>query len=351
MTEEKIIKLNLKPRAISEKRLVEIFGTPTIQKNYAVNGRFIGTEKKRVLEKASRFCDIRDDKNKKYYITKVYDNPLPSNFSKMNKELYRYICPLILSFLINKHDKNNKVAMTVGLWAREINMVNQNYGLLKDKYDLLEEKFKLGLNEKVYCDFYDRCDEAIEYYIVQALKYLQNAGLIIWRDVYFVQPTTPIITKDKIVYKAIKDPKSKLATENDMKLYTECLKIADTKADIQNAKERYYSKKSKTFRTVLLRELKKYNIRYIFKSYEAYYVNLDRCNYILHQFNVGKKDMNNLIKDFNSAFINKLVENANTRKLQERIINYADCIDDFLILCDMTINHETECLKERVYEV
>ena len=37
MTEEEIIKLNLKPRTISEKRLVEIFGTPTIQRNYGAD--------------------------------------------------------------------------------------------------------------------------------------------------------------------------------------------------------------------------------------------------------------------------------------------------------------------------
>ena len=95
--------------------------------------------------------------------------------------------------------------MTVGLWAREIKMVNNNYDVLKEAdVEKIEDIFGIGKN--VYYDFYDRCDEAIDYYIVQALKYLYSAGLIIWREVYFIQPITPVIKQDGIVYKAIRVP-------------------------------------------------------------------------------------------------------------------------------------------------
>ncbi len=343
MTENEILKLNLKQRSISEKRLVEIFGTPKIQQNYKTNGRFTGTDKSRVLAKANRFCDIRDGGNRQYYITKIYDNPLPSNFDKMNKDLYQYICPLILNSLINHHDKHNKITMTVGVWAREIQMINQNYDLVKSNFNKIENSLKLELSQNVFYDFYDRCDEAIDYYIIQALKYLQSAGLIIWREVYFVQPTTPTITQDGKVYKAIIEPKPRPATEDDMKYYAECIKVADEKANISNAKERYYSNKSKTFRDILMTELRKKKIRYIFKSYEAYYVNPDRCSAVLNMFN-----QDDIIDRFNEAFINKLVTNAESRKLQEKFKNCTDYIGNFLALCDMTINNKTENLEERL---
>ena len=63
MTENEILELKLKPRSLSEKRLVEIFATPSIYERYKNNGRFIGSDKKRVLERASKFCKIRDDES------------------------------------------------------------------------------------------------------------------------------------------------------------------------------------------------------------------------------------------------------------------------------------------------
>ena len=63
MTENEILELKLKPRGLSEKRLVEIFATPSIYERYKNNGRFIGSDKKRVLERASKFCKIRDDES------------------------------------------------------------------------------------------------------------------------------------------------------------------------------------------------------------------------------------------------------------------------------------------------
>ena len=64
MTENEILNLNLIKRSISEKRLIEVFGTPKIEENYKATGRFTRTDNSRVLSKASRFCEIRDDGNR-----------------------------------------------------------------------------------------------------------------------------------------------------------------------------------------------------------------------------------------------------------------------------------------------
>ena len=63
MTDSEILKLNLKGRVISEKRLIEIFGTPTIMNNYKENGHFIRNDKYRLMDKAKRFCNIVEKEN------------------------------------------------------------------------------------------------------------------------------------------------------------------------------------------------------------------------------------------------------------------------------------------------
>ena len=345
MTDSEILKLNLKGRVISEKRLIEIFGTPTIMNNYKENGHFIRNDKYRLMDKAKRFCNIVEKENKQYYISDFYNNPRPSNFDKMNKELYQYICPLILDALVNgkEADEKRKCTLTVGLWAREIQMVNYNYEIIKEAgIKKIENEFKIRHN--TYYDFYNRCDEAIDYYIIQALKYLYSAGLIIWRDVYFVQPVTPTIEKDGEVYEKKEKPKVRQATEDEMKFYAKCVEIADEKANITNAKERYYSTKASCFRETLIKELNKGGILYIFKSYEAYYVNRDRCKAVLDMFDVS----DNILDNFNAAFISKLATNADARKLQPKFKSNDNYIDEFLSLCDMTINNKTENLEERI---
>ena len=345
MTDSEILKLNLKGRVISEKRLIEIFGTPTIMNNYKENGHFIRNDKYRLMDKAKRFCNIVEKENKQYYISDFYNNPRPSNFEKMNKDLYQYICPLILDALVNgkEADEKRKCTLTVGLWAREIQMVNYNYEIIKEAgIKKIENEFKIRYN--TYYDFYNRCDEAIDYYIIQALKYLYSAGLIIWRDVYFVQPVTPIIEKDGEIYEKKEKPKVRQATEDEMKFYAKCVEIADEKANITNAKERYYSTKASCFRETLIKELNKGGILYIFKSYEAYYVNRDRCKAVLDMFDVS----DNILDNFNAAFISKLATNADARKLQPKFRSNDNYIDEFLSLCDMTINNKTENLEERI---
>lgn len=344
MTDSEILKQNLKGRVVSEKRLIEIFGTPTIMNNYKKNGHFIHNDKYRLMDKVKRFCKVVEKDNKQYYISDFYDNPRPSNFDKMNKDLYQYICPLILDALVNgkEADEKRKCTLTVGLWAREIQMVNYNYDIIKNAgIKKIEKEFDICCN--TYYDFYNRCDEAIDYYIIQALKYLHSAGLIIWRDVYFIQPVTPTIEKDGDVYEKIEKPKVRQATEDDMKFYAKCIEIADEKANITNAKERYYSTKASHFRDVLIKELNKGGILYIFKSYEAYYVNRDRCKTVLNMFDVN----DNILDNFNAAFIDKLSTNADTRKSQPKFQSNDNYIDEFLSLCDMTINNKTENLEER----
>ena len=237
-------KLNIKKGKITEKKLVDLYGSDAQKKSYKEYGRFIGNYKKTLLTKMSRYCNIEDLGDRTYRITKVYDYPLPSNFNKMTKSLYQYIVPLLLTNLINGHDENNKIDITVGKWAREINMVNKNYNLVKYNKEDTSRETQCSLD--TINEFYDKADDMIEWYITNALDYLKSAGLVIWREVYRVNEEISscknIIDESGNIHVDISID-SHQASEDEMNYYSHCVSIADKAAKIENAGERYLNLK------------------------------------------------------------------------------------------------------------
>ena len=347
-------KPTIKKGKLTEKKLVELYGSEAQKKSYKENGRFVSNYKKTLLTKMSRYCTIKDLGDRTYKITNVYDYPLPANFNKMTKSLYQYIVPLLLTNLINGHDENNKIDITVGKWAREINMVNKNYNLVKYNKEDTSKETQCSLD--TINEFYDKADDMIEWYITNALDYLKSAGLIIWREVYRVSEEISsgesVIDEHGNIHVNI-SIESHQASEDEMNYYSHCVSIADKAARIENAGERYYSKKSKLFGEVLKRELYKKKIKCVFKTYEAYYVNLDKCNFVLDQF--GNFQTDNLIGEFNEEFTKMLIENAGKRfdKNPNKYISYSEK-DDYTLcfqnLCEITIDKNTEYLGHRIRE-
>lgn len=347
-------KPTIKKGKLTEKKLVELYGSEAQKKSYKENGRFVSNYKKTLLTKMSRYCTIKDLGDRTYKITNVYDYPLPTNFNKMTKSLYQYIVPLLLTNLINGHDENNKIDITVGKWAREINMVNKNYNLVKYNKEDTSKETQCSLD--TINEFYDKADDMIEWYITNALDYLKSAGLIIWREVYRVSEEISsgesVIDEHGNIHVDI-SIESHQASEDEMNYYSHCVSIADKAARIENAGERYYSKKSKLFGEVLKRELYKKKIKCVFKTYEAYYVNLDKCNFVLDQF--GDFQTDNLIGEFNEEFTKMLIENAGKRfdKNPNKYISYSEK-DDYTLcfqnLCEITIDKNTEYLGHRIRE-
>lgn len=279
----------------------------------------------------------------------------------MNKSLYQYITPLLLNTLIHGHDEHNKIDITIGKWAREINMVNKNYNLVKYNREYTSKEIQYNLD--TINDFYDKADNMIERYITTALDYMKSAGLIIWRDVYRINKEVSsgasTIDENGTVYVDVLID-SHQASDEEMEFYSKCVSIADKAANIQNAGERYYSKKSKKFNEVLKKELYKEKVKCVYKTYEAYYVNLDKCKFILDRF--GDINWDKLIKKFNEEFTNMIIDNAGKRfdKKPDKYIAYSGK-DDYQLcfqgLCEMTINKDTEYLggkggriKEKVIE-
>ena len=275
-------KMVVKQGKIKEIYLVNKYASPAVKESYIKNGKLLTKNKRTLLEKMSRYCKIVDLGKREYEITEVYPYILPANFKKMNTSLYQYIVPLLLEKIINGHDQNRKIDITLGKWAREINMVNQNYNLCKYNKEETSRAIKYELD--TINEFYNKSDDMIEYYIMNALDYLKSAGLIIWRDVYRITSEVSDemveIDSDGVVHANIK-LETREASKEDMDFYAACIKVADEKANITNASERYYSKKSQRFNEALKDELYKRKIKLVYKSYEAYYIDLDKCSFVL----------------------------------------------------------------------
>lgn len=345
--------MELKKGKITEAELVAQYGSDTQKKSYAANGKLLTKNKRTLLTKLSRYCTIKDLGQREYRITQVYDYPLPSNWAKMNKSLYQYIIPLILNSLINGHDQNNKINITVGKWAREINMVNRNYNLIKYNPNDGSAETKIALD--TINEFYDKADYMINWYITNALDYLKSAGLIIWRESnrvsVEVSDESATIDQNGNVRVNINIDNHQ-ASEDEMEYYAECIDVADKECDIENAKERYYSHKSKKFNEILKQELYKRKIKSIYKTYEAYYINLDKCKGLLNHF--GKVNYQTLINKFNRDFSQMIIENADKRfennakkYLYRDKSEYKSC---FSSLCDITINNKADYLGGKISE-
>lgn len=349
-------KEKIKIGKITESELVELFGSDSQKKSYEENGKFVSAYKTAIFKKINKYCKVeelgKENGRRTYEITEVYNYPLPSNFEKMNKSLYQYIVPLLLTSLINGHDENNKIDITLGKWAREINMVNKNYNLVKYNKEDSSDTFQYPID--TINEFYNKADDMIDWYITNALDYLKSAGLIIWRDVYRINTEISTgqvsIDQNGNVFTDISID-SHQASKEEMEYYSKCISIADSIAGINNASDRYYSKNSKWFNEVLKEELYKRKIKCVYKTYEAYYVNLDKCKFVLNRF--GDLKFNQLIKDFNKEFTNMIVENAEKR-FDRNPNNYVHCSDknDYRLcfegLCEVTVNSDTEYLGNRI---
>lgn len=332
MTCNEIYELHLKPRSLTEKRLVEIFASPTIQGNYKANHRFTGNEKQRVLKRASRFCKIKDCGSRMYRIQKVYT--LPPNFEKMNKDVYKFTCPLILSVLMKRYDETQPAAMTLTSWSTEIHMVNKNYNTLKNNN--WEATSSLQLLNGVVSDFYQKCENEIFYYLHKSFEYLKDAGLISFREVYYIQP----------VRCAGENIQQRPATKDELDFYEQCIAKVGQSENVQKEKQYYHKMQTEKFRQAVKTELKKGGIQSIFKKYEVSYVSLDKCEEVLKAFEFDpEKD----IRTFNAALTKKLLNNANKRTLKGEFADKKEkYLNDYSKLCKLIIDHDTKYIKERL---
>lgn len=343
----------LKLGKYSEQKIVDTFGTNAQKKSFQEKGKLTGSYKTKLLETAARYCKITELPNRYYVISEIYKYPIPKQFTQMNRSLYKYITPLLLYHLINGHDADNAITLTVGKWAREIKMINHNYTLIKNNKEQTHEEY--GLDVDLMYEFYDKSDTAIESYIINALNYLKAATCIIWNEVYYVveevTDNNTVIDEDGVISTFI-HLNEHVASKEEKSFYAQCIKYADEQLGITNASERYYSQKSQEWNRLLKRKLYERKYKLFYKAYEAYYVNLDKCQALLNLFDEKNQDI--LYNMLSTQFTSYILTNAENRLLKNpgKYKRYDDMqftyCEQFENLCDMVINPQTEYLGNKI---
>lgn len=338
---------NIKPGRYSEKTLVGMFASQKIKDDYIKKGKFTSSNKQRLLDKISRYCQIQDLGNGQYTISKIHPYPLPAKWALMNKPLYRDITPLLLHSLINGHDENNAITLTVGVWARELKMVNRNYPLIKSNKE--DAAALLDMNLDSVFDFYDKADAAMEYYITNALNFLKNALCVYWTEVHYVveeiTDNTNVIDENGNITPNIRF-ETRIATDEEMDFYTSCMETADNALGITTDKERYYSKKSAEWSRIVRKELYNRKIKLVYKAYKGYYMHLDRCKYLLEQFEPKTQEERHA--ELAEDFAKHIMENSEKRYKKTPDKYDTSYCEYFASLCDVVINPKTEFLGDSI---
>lgn len=292
---------NLSEKILTEQELVNEFGTSKQKASYKENGHFVNHNKENVLKNARCYCDIEDLGQRLYKLTNVKLIPRTKDYEMIHSSLYQYICPLILKKLISR----NEIVLTVGKWAREIDMINDNYQYIKvDLTRAVENVLVLKdnkISEGMLLDFYNHCDSMIYSYFTQALNYMKKLGLILWQEVYMISyqsiKSTLVGGKVDVEFSPVDTHR---ASEDEIKYYTKCIAKADKLHSITCDRDRYYSKQANAWRVSLNKELSKKKIQRVFKSYEVYTVDKEKCQNFLSTYDDVS---DNFIDEFNDAFI------------------------------------------------
>lgn len=297
---------------INNDELVKLFGTKKNKITYQKHGKVTNSMKNTMLGKASRYCNIVDLGRGKYEILEIYDYPKPAVLSKLKSGLYKYISPLILLKLLNGHDENNKVVFPLLDWALFIEMVNQNYKPVK--YNQAEASGHLNISLTIIREFFEKVDDSIRYYMENALRYLQSANVLKWYKIPMVRKRVverTYMENDPDIYFTCRYV-DMMATDEEVNFINLLENEIDKELDIKTKMERYYGEKAGMYKEKLYTKLKMMDILYFYDGYQVFYTSLDRCKELLKEFTF--RNEKTLIKDFNKAFIDLILDNAVKRQ-------------------------------------
>lgn len=299
---------------LTEQEFVERFGTEKQKEYFAEHGTLQYSYKQKLIQRAEKYCTVKQLKNGKYSITKQKQIPLNPEYIKSATGLYQYTCPLVLDYILNSNSDKTIIG-TVSL-AQKSHIVSEHYKTVKHSPDLTSEAFKL--NEEVSYDCIKHMADTLNYHIEQTLKYLKQMQLIVYTTNYLVfksEFSQVVLDNGTVTTQRINYPPF-IATDEEMKIYRKAVEEADIYAGTTKASERYYSKKAEEWNRRFHEVLLEYGITNMCEVYEIWTVHYDKCVEYRNMFeNDIKKIVFNLAKDFK----NKLITNALKRTTEIEI--------------------------------
>ena len=382
MTDKTTANIKLRRGKNSEMALAEKFLSEEQFQNYKANKKFKNSkEKKKFLSDLSRCCDYEyNSQAKLIYIRDIYKIPIPKIFDKLNDGVSRYLVPLILRTLIEERDSHDNGEIPIDKyltftdWARKINMVNDNYRVVKFNYWAISEihGFYIGNIETLM----SRLTDCINYRVQQALERLKDCGVIEYHKetIIHVEEFKNIM----VVGKTIQGEKCEIkrrATSDEKQFILQCEGAADKVAgiastiDSEDGREksgtfkRYFGSKAFVYRRSLKKGLALKNIKRAYDAYAVFMVGRKKCIDFLDLFSVT--DFDEFTVEFNN-FLKAFIENGCNRRLDRKFENFLKdhpgptkvIVDeqikrekarqDYNLLTDMLINQDAESVVPAV---
>lgn len=336
---------------ITEINFIDLFANDKQKTKYINDNQQLSSSSRRtILKNSQRLCDIEYIGDKKYKISKVYKYPVPINFSKMNRGLYKYFIPLILKKLILQDIHiQPSINFSYYKWYKMIELVNENYKSMKNNIEYSAEE--IDVSQQVMREYFNNTDDLLSYYFKQCIEYFKEANLFGCEEITMVckrnakKQVNNGVQKYDIRYEYF------IATDEDKKNERHCdenvCKLLGIAIDDKYSK--FFGDKRHRYLEEYTKEIRKLNIMFFYKSYKIYSTDNDkkRCEKLINSFDITNEKK--LIDLLNKEFKKNMLENAKKRfdknsYDKNRFIGIEKNIflNNYNLIADTTLNKNSE---------
>ncbi len=351
--------LKLQAGEISNKELVNLWGTKRQKENYIKDKKLDSRVKERIMKKAQKVCKIEDLGGGKYVVHKIY-NPktkvYEAKMESLNQGLCQYLAPLILHKLLYEQDKNYKIMLPFFGWAKRFEIINENYPLVKHNQE--EMARYLGISQDIIFDYFSIMDSCIKYYLDKCLAVFESNSvdlIIHTTDVMARRVSVSISDKTHLGIDIYCNYKDEALDDEEIKFVIDCEKRAWRKANLSKPQEKYYGIKSGIYWRELKRLLSKQDILFTYKVHNLFCKDKDRVKKAMQRFNsVNIFNEDKLVQAFHNAFLDYIENKAGLRQKRElndskKVFRLAETyVADFKCLSTVTIPKDAESLHDKL---
>lgn len=164
-----------------------------------------GNSKKAQLKEWSRYF-AWEKKGQKFIILDIYDEPLPKDDGRQNKNIYvQYIQVILMKILSKQRNTKEPFYITTNQMWKLLGMINDNYKniSLDDLNDMIMEYEVTSFDMK---KFYQRCNQRLREILFSSLNKLEDRALI----KYEIETVIVFLDEDrKTVYRPANDIQKK----------------------------------------------------------------------------------------------------------------------------------------------
>jgi hypothetical protein len=182
---------------ITEKELVERFGTDTHLKQYEESGKLVGWLKQRVMERAKKCCDVTPLEHKMYKLTAIKSDQYVNKSIRTNNDVYKNLLPVLMS--VFNFEKSSRDWRLIALKA---NIVDPRLFVWSRNSIIISEVSGKTIDE-TYA-FFGKVKEFVKYYIVKGVEYLINDRFItcnpVWREFITTEQLYKYYSRAKEIY-------------------------------------------------------------------------------------------------------------------------------------------------------